>query len=129
MKLLLSLLMMISLATVSYADPQRVPVRFMWTQPDSTANGTATQDGWIDHYNIYVATPVDTVFYGTVAAPTVVADTASAYVNLQIGLPSSVAVSAVDVWLTEGERSIWSDTHIVIPEPQRKPGKPFSVKE
>ena len=126
-RLTLALALVVLLAGTAWAQP-RATVKFGWTQPDTTAGGTHTEDGWLKEYRIFVATPSDTVFYGVVAAPAAVADTAFASINLQIGLPSAVSVEAVDIWDQIGPRSVWSDVHIVIPEPPGRAGKPGAVE-
>jgi len=124
-RLTLALVLVAILLASSAGAQDRSLHLFKWTQPDSTSGGTETLDGWIKEYNIFIATPSDTMLYGVEAAPHAVADTASAYVSLLIGVPSSVAVSATDIWGQTGPLSEWSDSYIPIPPAPGTGGKPF----
>lgn len=130
-RLLIGLILIVFLAGSAWAqDPPRSLHRFAWTQPDSTCGAVPRPmgDGWIAGYRIFVATPTDTTSFGWVDAPVALADTVFAYVSLQVGVPQSVRVLAVDKWGREGcVPSEWSDSYIPIPDPPGRPSKPAVV--
>ncbi len=106
-------------------------IQFRWTQPDSTCGATprAIQDGWLIEYQVFVASPTDTVMQTVAPAPFAVADTASAFVTFEMGVPQSVQVVAVDKWGHEScAPSDWSEIYIPIPDPTRAPGQPWAVE-
>jgi hypothetical protein len=125
-------LVLILLVLATAANAQEAPralVKFVWAQPTLTTTGQPMADGWMKEYRIFVATEVDTVYYGVVVAPVVLADSCEAYVSLEIGMPSAVQVQGVNRWDTVGpDLSPWSDVTIVIPDPPMAPGKPGSRK-
>jgi hypothetical protein len=124
--LLCCLLILMAVMPVAAQEAPRASVRFAWSQPLVTTTGSPQADGWMKEYRIYVATDQHpAVYYGKVAAPTVLADSCVAYVSLEIGVPSTVQVEGVNRWDVVGPvRSSWSDTVIVIPDPPASPGTP-----
>lgn len=126
MKTLLILMILLS-AGMAQAQ-ERATVKFRWTQPDTTSGGTVMADGQMKGYNIYLAAHGDTLFYGIAPAPTALADSAWAYINMEIGVPSAIQVEPVDKWDQVGRRSPWSDVHVIIPEPPAAAGKPNAIE-
>jgi len=126
MKKLIKILSLVLAVPALAQDPPRATVRFAWTQPQVTQTGQPQADGWMKEYLIFVAAHGDTTYYGRVAAPVALADSCVAYVSLEIGVPSAVQVQGVNRWDVPGLKSVWSDTHIVIPDPPAAPGKPQS---
>lgn len=128
---LFGLVLVALLAGIAQAqDLPRTLHRFAWTQPDSTCGPVPKPmaDGWVAEYRIFLATPTDTTYYGRVDAPEALADTVFAYVSLQVGLPQSIRVLAVDKWGQEGcVPSEWSNSYIPIPDPPGQPSKPAVV--
>lgn len=124
--LIMLLLLCFLLGTGALAqEAPRASVRFAWTQPQVTTTGQPMADGWMKEYRIFVATDEDTTYFGRVDAPAALADSCVAYVSLEIGVPSAVQVEGVNRWDVVGpQRSPWSDTIIVIPDPPAAPGTP-----
>ena len=102
-------------------------VEFQWDQPDSTTgtfqhDGTICckspiPDGDISHYEIFTATPTDTLYYGEVPAPTDISTPTTALVPLQMLVPTSIRVRAVDIRSNVGPFSDYSVTFTVDPGP------------
>ena len=123
---LIMILLLCLQATGAWAQgAPRAAVRFAWTQPQTTTAGQPMADGWMKEYRIFVATDEDTTYFGRVEAPAALADSCVAFVSLEIGVPSTVQVEGVNRWDVVGpQRSPWSDTVIVIPDPPVAPGTP-----
>jgi opacity protein-like surface antigen len=130
MKRFLMLLVLAILLTGTASAQETVRLKFRWTQPDSTMSGLAMQDGWMQKYNIFLAADGDTNFVGSAPAPFAIADSAWAFVNVPVGVPTAIQVEGVDKWDQVGPiRSEWSELYIAIPEPPRQPGKPEAVDD
>jgi hypothetical protein len=136
MKLLLTLLIL--LLTFTSALAQTSQVEFKWTQPDSTGgsqmpDGTICckspiPDGDLDKYEIFIATPTDTLYWGEVAAPADISEDATAIVPFEHFITSSIAVRAVNVRGITGPMSLWSDPFTVDPGPPEAAGKPAPIR-
>ena len=132
------LAIMLIMLVASLACGQTSNVEFRWTQPDSSM-GTlmpdetycckrAIPDGDIAKYEIFIATPADTMYWGFVDAPTVIAEDATAIVPFEMLVPSSIAVRAVDVRGRTGPMSSWSDVFTVDPGEPGAGGKPYPIR-
>ncbi|MHA1859139.1 MAG: hypothetical protein ACTSUU_06810 [Candidatus Thorarchaeota archaeon] len=129
MKLLLVLILLIPTLALS-----QTYVEFTWQQPDSTMGvppdlpPQATKDGSITKYEIFKATPTDTLYYGEVPAPFAVADSVLASVEFEMDVPTSITVRAVDLQGRAGPMSEWSTAFTVEPGPPGEATKPEPIR-
>lgn len=134
MKYLLTVLFLLIATTAS----AQVFVEFEWTQPDSTTGSilsdgsfcckVALEDGDIEKYEIFTATPTDTLFYGEVPAPFTIAENATSAVEFTMLVPMSIAVRAIDIRGRTGALSEWSDPFEIDPGPPGVAGKPLPIR-
>lgn len=133
----LVLVLVALLALTSLAQGQTVQVRYAWTQPDSTmaveravgdttivVPATALQDGDLKEYNVFMATPTDTIQVAVVGAPPTLAELPTVVVPVPLGVPVAVAVQAVDQRDQQGPLSEWSEPFAVYPGPPQAAGQP-----
>lgn len=131
MKVLLILLILL----VAIPVYSQTYVEFKWDQPDSTMGNpdqeippTAMPDGYILKYEIFKATPTDTLYYGEVPAPFALADSVVATVEFELFVPSSIQVRALDQQNRPGPMSEWSDPFTVEPGPPGEATKPEPIR-
>lgn len=129
MKYLLTLLLIVLLTTISFGSPM---VEYHWTAPDSTQGipdfgipPQPTPPGSIMSYEIFKATPTDTILYSTVSAPADLDELIYASVAFDLWTPTSVRVRAIDVWERHGLFSEWTEPFTVEPGP---PGAPTMLE-
>lgn len=136
MRLLLTVLLALLLANTAMAQTSQV--QFYWTQVDSTL-GTlmpdgsrcckrAIEDGGLAKYEIFIATPTDTSYWGFVEAPYAIADTVIALVPFEMYVSSSIAVRAVDIRDKTGPLSLWSVPFTVDPGEPAAPPQPTPIR-
>lgn len=131
MKILLALIAMLLLATAASAQPF---VEFTWLQPDSTMGlppdipPQATPDGYIQNYEVFKATPTDTLYYGEVSAPYAITDPVFTSVEFEINVPTSIQIRAVDFDGRSGPMSEWSTSLIIEPGPPGEASRPEPVR-
>ena len=134
---LFTLLLALFLLTAA-AFAQTSNVEFKWSQPDSTSGSvmpdstvcckSPLNNGDLEKYEIFIATPTDTLYFGFVDAPDSIQTDATAVVPFEHYVPSSIAVRAVNTRGVTGPMSLWSDPFTVDPGPPESPSKPTPIR-
>ena len=138
MKFLVSLLMLLVVFAIPTFSMAQSTVEFFWTQPDSSAGSTmpngdpcckmALPDGDLEKYEIFIATPADTTYWGFVLAPNDLSENGTAIVPFDLLVPSSIAVRAVDIRGRTGALSLFSEPITLDPGPPDAPATPATVR-
>jgi hypothetical protein len=101
-----------------------IEVQYVWDQPNVTVEGEPIEDGMLAMYDIFLATAQDTVLYARTEAPHVISEPVSAWLSLEPGVSSTIAVRAIDKWDGVGLISKWSDPHTAVPAVPDAPSQP-----